>query len=220
MTSSIILQKLLDDTTHCLWDRGNEVLYDLCKTEPAHKDHAVIIAKVWLIGRSYATPIERHKYKPGDVKGDLVYENKVAPIIQCSPIDDWISSIGKTVALDTRNTLSTHKKVMDLFHKISGIENRSLASKYLHFHLPAHFYIYDSRAQTSISALSKLLNVRMPPLSPHEFDDTYAKFVYRAEAVTHSIYDRFQRKLSPRQLDNLLLAWQRQYSIPVQSSAL
>jgi hypothetical protein len=43
------------------WDLGNSVLYDLCRKHPSHKTADEILAKVWLIGRSYAASIERRK---------------------------------------------------------------------------------------------------------------------------------------------------------------
>ena len=44
-----------------LWDFGNGILYDMCAIYPAHKSVDQIVAKIWLIGRSYAAAIERRK---------------------------------------------------------------------------------------------------------------------------------------------------------------
>lgn len=41
---------------------------------------------------------------------------------------------------------STHKWLTNIFCEITDLEKRSLASKYLHFHYPHLFYIYDSRS--------------------------------------------------------------------------
>jgi len=41
------------------WDLGNQTLYSLCQDHPMHDRDDVIIAKVWLIGRSYAAAVER-----------------------------------------------------------------------------------------------------------------------------------------------------------------
>ena len=46
-----------------LWDVGNEVLYELCTKHPRHAEIPAVIAKVWLIGRSYAAAIERRRNK-------------------------------------------------------------------------------------------------------------------------------------------------------------
>src|ERR1700675_3892793 len=79
------------------WDFGNQVLYDLCATNPGHARDDIIIAKVWLIGRSYAAAIERRRSTAGAV-GDAFYETVVAPKIRSSGIDDWFH------ALDTSST--------------------------------------------------------------------------------------------------------------------
>ena len=56
------------DIDHALepspWDLGNQVLYSLCLDHPYHTDGAAIIAKFWLIGRSYAAAIERRRDAP------------------------------------------------------------------------------------------------------------------------------------------------------------
>ena len=44
-----------------VWDLGNSVLYDLCKKHPLHKNKTEILAKIWLIGKSYSASIDRRK---------------------------------------------------------------------------------------------------------------------------------------------------------------
>lgn len=48
-----------------VWDLGNRVLYDLCQSHPEHTRDDEIVAKIWLIGRSYAASIERRKNAMG-----------------------------------------------------------------------------------------------------------------------------------------------------------
>ena len=45
-----------------------------------------------------------------------------------------------------KEIVGTHLFLTNAFQDISGQDKRSLASKYLHFHVPNMFYIYDSRA--------------------------------------------------------------------------
>jgi hypothetical protein len=40
------------------WDVGNQILYDLCTAHPDHSRDDITIAKVWIIGRTYAAAIE------------------------------------------------------------------------------------------------------------------------------------------------------------------
>src|SRR6266704_2598979 len=148
LTSEFVEKALLEK----VWDLGNQVLYDLCAANRQHIRDDVIIAKVWLIGRTYAAAIERRPDK-GDAVGDAFYETKVAPQIRDSDIDKWFGALDNSSNKDMTLNLETHKRIMGLFTEISGLEKRSLASKYLHFHFPSRFYIYDSRACKAISEL-------------------------------------------------------------------
>src|SRR5438132_8627778 len=150
LTSEFIKRALLEKVS----DVGNQVLYDMCAANREHTRDDVIIAKIWLIGRAYAAAIERRRDK-GDTVGDAFYETKVGPQIRDSDIDKWFEALNNVSNEDVNLNLETHKRVMDLFTKISGLEKRSLASKYLHFHFPSRFYIYDSRAYKAISELTE-----------------------------------------------------------------
>jgi hypothetical protein len=128
------------------WDLGNEVLYSLCRTHPTHANHAAVIAKVWLIGRSYAAAIERGRDKPEE--NDDFYVDRVAPQIVASAIDQWLQQLvtfSHPNSQSLPHILRTHAQVTALFSQISGLDKRSLASKYLHFHLPHLFYVLGDR---------------------------------------------------------------------------
>jgi hypothetical protein len=66
--------RAIDDPT---WDIGNRALYALCREFPRHERAPEIVAKVWLIGRSYAAAIERGQQS--DLLGDDFYTEVVAP---------------------------------------------------------------------------------------------------------------------------------------------
>ena len=91
---------------------------------------------------------------------------------------------------------------MDLLSEITQLNKRSFASKYLHFHFPHLFYIYDSRAAKSVS---QLVEDRTPILEGR--DATYARFFGRCEELGRSIGDLIGRDLDPRDVDKVLLAW-------------
>lgn len=58
----MLTKKLIKDAkSQSYWDLGNKVLYDLCRKYPRHEGYPEIIAKIWIIGRSYAAAIERRK---------------------------------------------------------------------------------------------------------------------------------------------------------------
>ena len=148
------------------WDFSNKVLYDLCLRHPKHIKAEVVLAKMMLIGRSYAAAIERGRSMEDESIN--FYIEVVAPSLQRSEIDQWIAD-AKAVRLDSPSALLTmvriHEQVTRLFHEISGKEKRSLASKYLHFHVPKLFYIYDSRAAQAVRELSTILPRAAPGLS-------------------------------------------------------
>ena len=130
------------------WKFANEILYDMCKKNPKHEEGQVIVAKIWLIGRSYAAAIERTK--EAESAKDFYYEKVVPKILNIhDELDGRIAELNEYERLSRDNldkALEAHKFLINEFHDITGQDNRSLASKYLHFHCPSMFYIYDSRA--------------------------------------------------------------------------
>jgi hypothetical protein len=128
------------------WDVGNDVLYRLCCTRPLHTEVPDVLAKVWFIGRSYAAAIERRKSKVGE--NDDFYVDEVGPAIIHSKIDEWIGEAKQFNRPSMKSLpalLRVHHETTQLFNTISGLEKRSLASKYLHFHGPRLFYIVPER---------------------------------------------------------------------------
>lgn len=190
------------------WDLGNKVLYDLCKKHKNHKVKSEIVAKVWLIGRSYAAAIERRKENDDNAfKGDDFYLEKVAPVIMNSEIDDWLQSVKdiKQITKDNlKDILRVHFQVTELFSDISGLNKRSLASKYLHFHYPRLFFIYDSRVVAAVSKLSKITE-RVGKSKYEEADNEYRKVCEKCIRIRDHVKKQYKVMLSPRQLDNLLL---------------
>ena len=150
---------LIDDK----WTLMNKILYQMCSNYPMHTDISVVIAKICIIGRSYSASIERRKTKSKKKNSDDFYEKIVAPAIMNSDIDIWLNDLHGHRTINEQNlgeVISIHSNVMKLFKDISGMNKRSLASKYLHFHLPKLFYIYDSRAVKGLRAILPRHRVR------------------------------------------------------------
>ncbi len=192
------------------WDFSNGILYDLCTNHPRHTRDDIIMAKVMLIGRAYAASIERGRRIDGDT-GDDFYKNKVARKIRESGIDKWFRTLDKSLndkISENENmalNLETHMNVMKLFNSISRLDKRSLAAKYLHFHFCDRFYIFDSRAQKAISRLTEPIGRSHLRLRKH--DNVYARFYLRCEALNSEIARLMGRRLSPRELDKVLLGY-------------
>ncbi len=189
-----------------VWDLGNKVLYDLCSDNPAHTDNDAIVAKTWLIGRAYAVTLERRRN--ADVRGDAFYIERVARAFRNSEIDKWFRDLKRKGACGNRQkAIETHKKLTDLLQSITDFENRSFASKYLHFHFPSQFYIFDSRADKSASKLAKLDRNRIRFANA---DAKYADFYARCEQLSGLIKELIGRFPAPREVDKVLLHWEQE----------
>lgn len=202
--TALTRKRILDAIGKTPWDLSNKVLYDLCRAHPTHRDTEAILAKILLIGRVYAAAIERRRNKKGD--NDDFYIDVVAPTLQESAIDSWIAEAraakpGTATALDV--LVKVHGLTTELFSNISGLEKRSLASKYLHFHVPKLFYIYDSRAAKALREFSTIL----PRASrwSGQWDNEYRKFAEKCDHLRALCEKKYSLRLLPRQIDNLLL---------------
>lgn len=190
---------------------GNKILYDMCKNYPYHKDKSEIIAKVWLIGRSYATSIERNKNNK-NISDDF-YSDVVAPKFKKNnAFDNLLLNVKKLKELNENNiniVLEAHKKVIDFIREITQDDKRSFASKYLHFHFPNLFFIYDSRVAGVIDSVFRNIgyyskDVERISFQLKKYDKTYANFFIKC-----FYFWKFCKKenlpLNLRQIDSFLI---------------
>lgn len=192
------------------WIFANNVLYNLCAEHPDHNDKHCIVAKVWLIGRSYAAAIERRRNKK-DISSDDFYYDVVAPEMLKigKKLDTRIEKIKTFPSIDTDNLpyiLETHNKLMTLFCDLTKLEKRSLASKYLHFHCPNAFYIYDSRANTALKQFIKK-DKETPVIKDGKFDKEYKFFCLRMLELQNYCTEETGEIPTPRKLDGFLLGY-------------
>jgi hypothetical protein len=189
------------------WDFGNNVLYELCAKNFDHKEDDKILAKVWLIGRAYAAAIERRRNKT-DINDDF-YINKVAPLFRNSKLDKRLESIKNESKINHENLekiLGTHFYLMNEIKKITEIEKRSFCSKYLHFHLPELFFIYDSRALSALrNFTSRVPNKFILQINDKNVDNEYAKFFGKCFVLKNQIETEYDIKLTNRQFDKILI---------------
>lgn len=187
---------------------SDEILYGMCEKEPKHEDEDIITGKICLIGRTYAAAIERRK-KSDDYQGDDFYKDKVGPEMMKvgKELDNLLDKLRKSKGLISDNIneiLDTHSFLMKVFKKITHMEKRSLASKYLHFHCREKFFIYDSRA---CSAIRKV--VRKPYNEPRidGFDPPYVDFVCKMLELQKYLLKKgcSLKETTPRKLDRFLL---------------
>lgn len=190
------------------WRISNQALYDLCKKYRCHNNDAEIVAKVMLIGHAYSADLERGRgdVVGADVSNDKFYTKYVAPKLKASELDKKLDALQKMNEVDESNVaelLDTHGYLVGLFYELTQMRKRSLASKYLHFHLPNLFFILDSRATSSIRSLpGAKQSIKSPPTTA---DAEYTKFVGAALGLREHVSSEFGKRLTPRQLDRLLL---------------
>jgi hypothetical protein len=187
------------------WDLTERVLYALCRRYPDHRNRAATIAKILLIGRSNAAAIERRRTKTQP--NEDFYLTRVEPKFRTSRLDRWLDE-ARAVNPATSNGLEVlikvHGRTTDLFDRISGLSKRSLASKYLHFHVPRLFYLYDSRARDGMRSLTSI--VGRAARTDEAGDIEYSKFALKCHRLQRYCAERFGLRLRPRALDRLLLS--------------
>ena len=204
---TLISKDLIDEIKSTPWDFGNAVLYNLCSENFYHRETEKILSKVWLIGRAYSAAIERGRKK--ELINDDFYVKKVAPAFKESEIDNNLMELKKLSELNMENlpvVLKTHHSLTQLTASITPLEKRSFSSKYLHFHLPNLFFIYDSRV---VESLRQFVS-RVPPkmnsiINSDSIDKEYAKFVCKCIVLHDEIREKYDINLTLRQFDNLLI---------------
>lgn len=203
----MLTKELIDRCVKCQpWDLGNQVLYDLCANYSAHDTAEKIVAKTWLIGRAYAAAIERRKNK--SVINDNFYLDTVVTAFNNSRLDMILAVLqNKRLAVDTlHDVINAHFYLTKLLFDITKLDKRSFSSKYLHFHLPDLFFIYDSRAVAAMRLFVTRLPTHLKALENREsVDKEYSNFVYKCFHLQQTIFDKHKLLLTPRQLDNLLI---------------
>ena len=184
---------------------GKELLYDMCKKHPLHVVGDDIYSKVLLIGRTLAAAIERGGKGEGDTR--TFYWKKVVPAFtkNAKAIDGGIAELNGAKGGFVENVekaLALHKTLLDVIKGVTGVNKRSLASKYLHFHCPSQVLIYDSRACDTARRL--VHNPKVPP-EWKKYDGKYATFVARVLVIADTIKKETGKRVTPRDIDDFLL---------------
>lgn len=181
---------------------GNAVLYRMCRERPLHTDIDTIKSKLWIIGRAYSAAIER-KAGPG------FKIEAAAAVLKSSDIDKHISrlmGIDRPSESNLNVLLQAHKSLTDSLQNATGIEKRSLASKYLHFHAPRAVFIFDSKANRKIREL--LAPFQKTFICNGSGDAQYEAFVRRCLYFRDNVFEKEIRAYaSPRKIDMHLLGY-------------
>jgi len=130
-----------------VWD---STLYRLCRDFADHQDKAGVYAKVYLIGRSYQTGIERHaedksrQRKPLNVVADALHTNRRTVDLAIAKLR--VLGEGPTSA-NLQDICEMHMRVLRVVKRVTRQNSNpwSFVSTYLHFHAPV-VPIYDNVA--------------------------------------------------------------------------
>jgi len=100
---NLLSNRLIKEYIQSEWSFSNDVLYNLCRENFWHKDNEKILAKVLLIGRTYAAAIERRKNKE-EINDDF-YIERVAPEIKSSDLDKFLKELSQFDKVNEENLL-------------------------------------------------------------------------------------------------------------------
>ncbi len=196
MKLTLTREFITDALSRSVLDTKARALYDLCFMYRHHMRDEIVSDKLRLITRL-------HSDSPA-WPGKAFSAEAAAHNLTQSPVDHWFGALSTAEQLDSGLLLELHKRLMGVFEGISDEEARSLASKYLHFHFPELFYVYDSRIA---GALSLLMEGDCGFLALAEFDPAYGRFHACCRKLVERIAPLVGRALSPRELDRVLRAW-------------
>ena len=171
------------------WQAIDWTLYELCRKYPDHEDEAGVRAKLWLIGRTFATGIER--VIPSDrTQGSSMGKLARHVFSRHAQVDRIVKPLRSLSGPLTRQKLETilaghHEFVQFLSTFIRSVspdgkakEPHSFASKYLHFHCPL-VPIFDSVANTELRSLVPMKKVTARLDSGGKRDEVYAGYASR-----------------------------------------
>jgi len=139
------------------WNVLDRTLYALCDENPGHSDGAVARAKLWLIGRTFTTGIER-KIRSGGSMGSSLTTLAELLVARASDVDSCFTALRKIRepldAAKCKSIVSIHGQMLRLLRPVILRKQspRSFVSKYMHFHNPV-VPIFDSVAVTSLGKL-------------------------------------------------------------------
>jgi len=165
------------------WRATDETLYDLCRRHPAHGNRAGVHAKLWIIGRTYATGIERKIPANGKQGGSMsqLADHLLKHGRQADGLFAQLRRLAEPLDPDKlRSVLDLHGRFIALIQPVvrRNQSPRSFASKYMHFHCPAVPIIdtYADRACRKMIRWQKSFCLFDLPAGADEY---YARYVFR-----------------------------------------
>jgi hypothetical protein len=189
------------------WERIDEWLYGLCASS-GHSAREDVMAKVTIVGRTYAAGLERHVVLSAGQSDRLsvVTDHLVA---HGDEVEAQLARLGRATGALTPDRLTAiagvHGWFTRLLAEVCRTAPRSFASKYLHFHCP-DVLVYDSYATAALCADFPLAPGVRPFPEPAGADAEYHAYCCRF----WNLYRRARAQgLSPRLKVLDFMLWQR-----------
>lgn len=184
-----------------IWRVGDDWLYELADRDGSNSAPEVVVAKLWLIGRAYAAPIER---AATGMSAERIYQAAAGKIVE-SDLHSRLDRLKARSELNEaclRDSIGMHAALTRILRNVTGRSHPSLASKYLHFHAPNQVFIYDSRVAEELRKLFRGM------VTPSRFREDsipeYHVVAYRAFLLREQIWEDYALRLTPREMDRLL----------------
>lgn len=166
------------------WKLQDEILYDLCKRFPTHATRSEVNAKVWIIGRTYQTGLERKVASSGSQGGalDVATEHMHRHHRAIDAAIRELRDLDEPLELDALATvLKVHARLDRIVSEVrlGGQSARSFVSKYLHFHCRI-VPIFDSYAAKNAQRLVRWRGPIRNLIPPRDdVDEVYRRFTVR-----------------------------------------
>jgi hypothetical protein len=165
------------------WSTLDSDLYRLCRENPGHQSSGGVFAKVFIIGRTYQTGIERQVETGGGQGSSIsqVAEKLIANSRTMDRLFDTLSLVSEPVDAEKLYTIAkVHGEIIQLLLPLTREARipRAFVSKYLHFHFPA-VPIYDSYAASSLRSLVHWNRALEVFKRPAHADQEYVQYVMR-----------------------------------------
>lgn len=184
-------------------DFGNDVLYKMCREYPRHDLPEKTASKIWMINTAYSAGIMRKALYPTDItnKPEWLYTKVAETLVNF----DKELEILKPGHFELSKALQIHGHLVRLIGVYTKARHISFASKYLHFHYPNNFFIYDNLAAKSLASMVKY---KCCTADESEISQVYHDYCTKSVILKSYIEEHIGRTLSIRQFDRILVLFQ------------
>ncbi len=157
---------------------NDDALYSLCSKYPGHKKWDEVFAKCCIIGRAYATGVERIVGAEANGSMTRLVDDFLERATELTTIFKEIAGLTEPLNQDKlKRVVAAHGRLLGVLNEVTPEVNghrrvaRSFASKYLHFHQPLT-PIYDERVRRAISNCRELRDdsIALEPAPPVDRD--------------------------------------------------